>query len=49
MKISEDQAIHILNRVIEHLKDNAPKKTLTARKLIMDGILMFEQTKGSVH
>jgi hypothetical protein len=47
--IDEQMAIRVLHHVIEHLRDNEPKRTLTARRLIMDGLLQMEMKNVSVH
>lgn len=38
-----------LFHVIEHLKEVEPKRTLTARKLVMKGLLEAERNNATIH
>lgn len=44
-----DEITYVLNHVIEHLKEKEPTRTLTARNLIMRGMLEFERENATRH
>lgn len=48
-EIDHDEVIRILGHVIDYLKDREPVRTLTARKLIMDGLMEFEVKNATIN
>lgn len=47
--IGHDDVMRVLRHVIDHLKQEAPDRTITARNLIMNGLLEFEVKNVTTH